>query len=317
MGTKKAAPAEKPARVRRRVITETVEQDEPTPTGSGTDTSEPAAFEETDDIRDFSGYDRNLREYMENAGGVKEFTATLYKYDAVNQQKQYVCHSQANEVLTMHDAGMLLGSGSYRYLITFPPELKIAPKAFRFNIHTIYDSYRERAGLGGPSADPRGPAAGLMVNPGRSSLAETIELMKSVVEVLRPMMAPPSNNAMESILANYAMTQDVLKRNLNENVSLYREIAALHKTREPETEEEERPGIMETLVPLIEKFAPLLFGNGPTSAALVQTVKSAPQFKQVLGNPGELKAVISEIEKTLGKDKANEVLKKLNVKRPA
>jgi hypothetical protein len=303
-----------PRVVRRRIIEEM--QQEAEPAAPRQDRQEPeqqqeeSGYEETDDIRDFSGYDRNLREYMIEKGTTKDYTATLYKYDTINKNKQFVVHSQVNEIMTLHDVGMSFGSGEYRYLVTFPPESRIGPKAFRFNIHTVYDDYRKKAGLS-DLPDPRMNGA----RPG-GSVAETFELMKMMVELIKPMMSPAANNnPMDFLMSSYRMTQDVLKDNLKSNVSLYRQLAEIEKAKEPEAEES-GPGMMETIIPLIEKFAPLILGNNLQSAALVQSVKSAPAFNELINQPSELKKLVSAIDEKLGASETNQILKKLNVRRP-
>ena len=315
-----APPAEKP-RVKRRTVTEEiVPPDEPAAaeeTGGG--------FEEIDDTRDFTGYDQNLRAYMESGGGVKDYTATLYKYDNLNKQKQYVCNTTQNEILSMHDVGMTFGSGEYRYLVTFPGETKLPPKAFRFNIHPVYDQYRAKEGRD-ILPDPRGNGGG-----GKSSIAESLEIIKSVVEIIKPMIPQPSPSAdpTAALLQNYGMVKEILKSNLHENVNLFGQVLAAKKDlmengggddMEPE---EREPSIVETIFPLIEKFAPLLLGKNPVqTAATLTAVNAIPQVKQTIQQLREpkhrdaLKKLIIQLDAKYGAGEINKILSGLKIKRP-
>lgn len=320
MAAKNAASKSK---VTRRTITEEIDNipdddhTPETPPAPPPDKSE-MGYVESDDTRDFSGYDRCLRDYMQSSGGgVKDFTATLYKYDNLNKQKQYVCNSTENEMLSMHDVGMTFGSGDYRYLVSFPAETKVPPKAFRFNMHPIYDTYREKAGMTA-LPDPRQvpPAAAA-----RSGILESMELMKMLIDTIKPLMSAPAvqqQNPMELMMMNYRMTQDILKSNLKENVGLYRQMADIEKNRGDDMTitDEKEPGILETIIPLIERFAPMLLGSNPASAAMVQAVKAAPEFKKALKNPDELQMLIGAVEQKLGKAETDAILKRLNVRRP-
>jgi hypothetical protein len=321
MAMKKPADKQKSPKVKKRTITEEMDIDPADPVdNSPEDTAkidkEEGGYAESDDVRDFSGYDKNLHEYMETAGGVKDYTATLYKYDNLNKQKQYVCNSSQNEIMTMNDVGMSFGSGEYRYLVTFPVETKVPPKAFRFNIHPVYDEYRKKAGMT-DLPDPRN-------NPnqqGKNSMLESMEMMKMMIELMKPLIAPvqPQSNPMEMMLMNYRMTQDVLKSNLKENVGLYRELANIEKSKGDDMgnfTEEKEAGILDTILPLIERFAPLILGGGFKSQAVVQAVKAAPEFKKAIQSPNQLQALIQAVEAKIGKEETVAILKKLNVKRP-
>jgi len=295
-----------------RKIDETIESpDETAPDGNAD-----GSFVETDDTRDFTGYDKTLVAYMEESGGVKDFTASLYKYDPVIKQKQAMCDTRKNDILSMHDVGMLLGSGEYRYLVTFPPETKIPPKAFKFNIHPIYDQYREKSGL--TSNQQQNILHG---GNGKSSMMETMEMMKMMVEIIKPMIPQPSAqiNPLDTLMQSYSMTKEVLKNNLRENVGLYRELAK-QQSETPEgdgmeTETEEK-GILDTILPLIDKFAPLLLGNNLQSQAAVAAVRALPEIKNVVKKPDELKKIIAAVEGELGKEKADRILARLKIKRP-
>ena len=79
-------PRGQPGKVVKKTITEI---EESTPEEKGAISN--GGFEEVEDVRDYSGYDRTLAEYMEKTGKAKDYQSTLYKYDQISKGKQFVC----------------------------------------------------------------------------------------------------------------------------------------------------------------------------------------------------------------------------------
>jgi hypothetical protein len=312
------AQEKKAARRPRVVKTVTTETIEAAPAADDPGNEKP--FAEIEDTRDYTGYDKSLKSYMHEFGmSDANYTAVLFKYDPIIKQKQYVCDSRTNEMLSQHDIGMSFGGGEYRYLVTFDDE-KIKAKAFKINLHKCYDEYREKAGLVSPGGNGHG-------GNGKSNLAETIEIMKTIFEMIKPLFpqqsAAPALAPSTEIFNAYGMMKDILRKNLNENMDLINEVIrgridGQGRGGEMETEvEEAQPDIVDRILPLIEKFAPMIMGNNLQSKITVEAVKALPEFKNLMKNAGDLKNVVDAVEKKIGKAETDKILTKLKVSRPA
>jgi len=282
-------------------------------------------FGETDDVRDFAGYDRSLKSYMVAAGGSSEYTADLYKYDIHAKQNQALVYSSEGEMLKAHDVGMMFGSGRYRYLVTFPDNPKIKPKAFRLNIATSYDEMRQKNGL---AASVAVPDAGNRVSAGPSGMAESLGLLKEFAAIMKSIMPTPiapSENFMQLQMHNARQMGEVMKEHMMETSSLYSQIAALNASQGQNTmpnndddDDDDKPaGFFEQLLPMAQQFLPLLLGNGPASAVAVQTLKAVPAFQEVTKDKGKLKEGVAVLDKAQGKENTDKILKVLGLRRPA
>lgn len=315
-GAKKAPLKATPPRVISKKTVTVTQQEPPEPSADILDNE----FNETEDLRSFAGYDSVLRSYMETAGGPKTYYAELYKYDSMAKQKQYVVNASENAMMTAHDVGMAFGSGEYRYLVTFSEESGLKPKAFRFNIHPVYDEYRQKAGLSS-LPDPRAATIG------RNNISDTLEIMKSLAAVFKEMMpaqitAPPpvQTDPFQGMLGAYEMMQAVMKKNLLDTSQLYREMNERNKPGEKvnqEIEEDEGPSLVDRFLPLLEKVIPFILGPGPAGAAVVAGVKAAPEFAGLLKDKAQLFQAINELDSKIGKEETDKVLKRFGIKRPA
>lgn len=289
------------------VTTETIEPSE-------VDLPEASNYSDSDDLRDFAGYDRSLHEYIETGGGAKSFTAKLYKYDNMSKTKQYLCDTRSDEMLSQEDVGMMFGSGDYRYLVLFPDSPKLDPKAFKFNLHSIYDQKREKAGLVSP-VDTRQQKGGIL---------ESLEIMEKFATIMKSIAPPvtvsaPQAQGPEIMAGMFSMMQELMKKSFRDNMEFMSEIAKekreLIDNSETEDEPERAGNMLDTVLPIIERFIPIILGNNPQSAAAVAVAKSMPEVKKLMGDKRQLKDAIQLLDKKLGKQETDEVLKKFGVSR--
>jgi len=271
-------------------------------------------FSEVGDTRDFAAYDITLRDYLSTAGNVKDYTATLYKYDNQIKGKQFVCDVKHNEMISMHDVGVSFGSGEYRYLVSFPPETHLPPKAFRFNIHKVYDKYG-----GSATAETQRPQV--------SSFNESLAMLKAFAEIIKGMMPPPPpppKDPFEIMTGAYQATQHILKRNLEETSQIMKEAAEaraqINNNNDDDDDEkggsQEKIGMLQLFMPMIEKYIPLLLGKGSAAEATAETIKALPQFQDLIKNKSDLQAVVKAVESKIGKKETAEILEKLSINRP-
>jgi len=273
-------------------------------------------FEETNDIRDFSGYDVELQEWVSRENLDKlSYSASLFKYDPINRAKQWLVTQNKDEILTAHDVGLQFGSGEYRYLITFravdnnPPRVK----AFKFNIHPCYDEKRRKMGAEAP--------APTMLSAGRgvSEFGGAMELIKGVVDMLKPLInaqpvAPVDQSG--TMLQNYTLMNEVLKKNLMENIALHKDLAGKINNAEPFDEGDDMPeetNWLAQVMPFIESILPKILGDGIQSKATVAAVKALPQFKQIVKDKGEFKKLVDGLTAEVGAEKVAALLKKLKI----
>jgi hypothetical protein len=149
-------------------------------------------------------------------------------------------------------------------------------------------------------------------------------MLAMLAPILQMALRPPSNPGVE-IAQAYQGLGHILKRNAEENMLLYsdltRKAAGLVDYVEGEAEEGVPPGpakpsMLETAMPFIAEFAKMILGGGVKGAAAATAIQAVPQYKAVMKNPGELKTMISYLDKNYGIDKTNIMLKKLKVERP-
>jgi hypothetical protein len=280
--------------------------------------------EEIDDFRDANNIDSILQEYIakENLDETA-YRASLYRYDKVNKQKQILVDSTVGCVLSPHDIGMSMGSGEYRYVITWPnkrgPTGLAYIKAFRINIGPEYDAKRALTnppplpGFGGPVTPPQNP------------VEAALQLVGALVQ-MNGMMRGPGAAAVESpaqMAASHLQFQEVMQQTSMQYVEFMRtmrkQMLAINDVDDYEDEEEDEPGddeLVKTIKELAVTFLPKLLGNGPGAKITAAAVRSMPQFKKITKNPVTAAHLLAELEKDFGKEKVDAVCERLKIKRP-
>jgi len=255
----------------------------------------------------------------------------LYRFDhPTSGEDKALCAKWSNQIPDPHDVGLIYGSGRYLLLVTLPKTDKgIRPiKGYRFRLHPRYDDLAERAkaagtvpNLGGVTGgsvtgfQPPATAPGPVADP-LKYMAEVIKLISPLITV-RPQAADPSAMISET----YKTMSGIMRQNLLDTQEMIGEVQRRRLTESgvadfDEGEDEEEPGIVEQIAPLLEKYVPMLLGRGVASAAVRETVKGLPVFKKLVRDNRELSRVIAFLDKSQGNDKTDAVLKALKINRP-
>jgi hypothetical protein len=271
-------------------------------------------LEETADVRHPAAFQSAIHAWLKTVNaGQSQYTATLYKYDPVHKQRQSCVCETIDEVLSLDDIGLTFGSGSYRYLVTFPDNPEIPPKAAVFNIHEVYDEKRKRLGLCKPDKSDADQGNG------KSAMADSLELLTKLAEIMKSMFpapAAPSPDIAAMIRGNYEFMQGILKKSYEDTSDMYKTMMQANVATIGEGEDKEdiqEVSLVEKFMPLLDKFLPLLIGEGPKAQVTVEMVKRLPEFQKLLADNQQLKSVIGAIKKEFGKEKTEKLLSRLGV----
>jgi len=281
--------------------------------------------EEVQDFRDANNIDSILRAYIaqENLDETA-YRASLYRYDKINKQKQILVDSTVGCVLCPHDIGMSMGSGEYRYVITWPN--KIGPngmayiKAFRINIGTEYD---QRRALTNP---PPLPGFGGPVTPPQNPVEAALQLVGALVQMNGLMKGPatPHEESPAQLAASHLQFQAVMQQTSMQYVEFMREMRkrmlAIDATDYDDDDDDEidkgDDELVKTIKELAVTFLPKILGNGPGAKLTAAAVRNMPQFKKITKNPVTAAHLLTELEKDFGKEKVDAVCERLKIKRP-
>ena len=110
---------------------------------------------------------------------------------------------------------------------------------------------------------------------------------------------------------------------------MYEEMATAKRTRVDVDEADEEAdegralereadtlGVVERLLPLVEKWLPVVLGKGPKSAFAVEAIKALPEYRQLIRNQEALGQLVSYVEKKYGRAEVARALKRLGAKMP-
>jgi hypothetical protein len=245
----------------------------------------------------------------------------LYKFDNAQsgESKAFLSKFTDTDPPDEDFIGRTFGSGRYMIVVAFPVSEK-APKgfmrAYRIKIHPYYDTLKKEVALP--------PVAPTIIQQSGSSLTETIEVLKSLITAIAPLMAhkQESPDVSTMLYRNYEITSRVLEKNLLENVKnqseLQRKLQSVGNGEDMgnaiETDEDE-PGLIEQLKPLLIEWLPTLIGNNTQAKAVQQMVKTAPQFKQIINNKKEFKTLVAYLDAEKGKEITDKILTNLKLRR--
>jgi hypothetical protein len=126
------------------------------------------------------------------------------------------------------------------------------------------------------------------------------------------------------MVQNYAALNQVLKEQTLETARMYREMVNNDNDLPEEGDDMPEPAaqgagqgsMVDQLLPFLVEIGKKLLVGGPEAAGAAALLKAAPQFKQIVGNPGDFKEVLKYLDKQNGPDKTNIMLKTLKVHRP-
>ena len=269
-------------------------------------------------------------------------TCTLYKFDnpATGEDKSQ-CGQWVDEIPDAHSVGMTYGPGRYLLLVTLPrtrtgdrPGPR-AIKGYRFRIHPYYEELRRRAMWGDPSPfsgpGPRPHVPGAMAPPPGpdASISAGLSMVREVLAIVSPLLKRQDNGGgldyPALMMRNYDLMNTVMRKNLLESQSLIAD--GLRAKMEggamdggeggtATVEEAAEPSILEQIIPLLDKFVPIILGRGPQAVVASQAVRALPQFQKVTKDKGEFQKIVAHLDKAIGKGKVDGLLKRLKLSRP-
>jgi len=240
----------------------------------------------------------------------------VYKYEnATTGDLKVQCDRiDGEDIPDPHQVGLLYGSGRYLMIVSIPDGTGQQKKmrALRFRLHSRYDEMlKSRVAAVAVSAVPAAPAV--------NGLRDGIDLIKSVVEVLKPLLdtrqasGPDVSKLLEG---NYNMMAGVLSRSLASSQELIDQVNRAKIENAPQSVEPDEPDFLVKIMPLVEKFLPLILGGGAGAAGTAAVIRGIPEVAKVVNNAGELRRVVSWLDGRIGAEKCNTVLKALKVRRP-
>lgn len=158
---------------------------------------------------DYQATHADLREWLAKQTFEQDtYTCYVYRKDPINRQLKYLVKTYHEEVPDEDTIGLTFGSGRYTVLVIIPEtdqhERKIT-QAY-YNIGKEYDEYRKAGGMpgapppgssipaGGSGGGPTGMVMGMppSIDP-TAMFTQSFALIKSVIEMIGPMMRPPDN----------------------------------------------------------------------------------------------------------------------------
>jgi len=195
-----------------------------------------------------------------------------------------------------------------------------------FTLDPYYDTLRkealQQAMLQGPAPAPRQVVAAPAAD-------QSLALVERLFALLSPILTAAltqgkqTNPGMEMV-QNYAALNQVLKEQTLETARMYREMVNNDNDLPEEGDDMPEPAaqgagqgsMVDQLLPFLVEIGKKLLVGGPEAAGAAALLKAAPQFKQIVGNPGDFKEVLKYLDKQNGPDKTNIMLKTLKVHRP-
>lgn len=244
----------------------------------------------------------------------------VYKYDNPSTgDNKVLCDRIDADIPDPHQVGIMYGAGRYMMIVAIPAGAQQAKnvRGLRFRLHARYDELRKNAAGGGVPAPMFAPAA-----PAQSSLAEGIAVVRSVLEMLKPILetkaiaAPAAPDVSKLLEGQYDMMAGVLRKSLDHSQELIAEVNKAKLENGPVTADGDEPDFLSKVMPLIEKFLPLILGGGGAAATTAAAIRAIPEVNKVIADRAELGRVVLWLDKTQGKEKTDRILAALKVRRP-
>jgi len=270
-------------------------------------------------LADEVGIEKRLREWADRENPERLQVLTyVYKYDnPTTGDLKVLCDRLEEEIPDPHAIGLQYGSGRYMVMVSIPngttQERKV--KGLRFRLHARYDELR-KAAAGGGGASPV-PLA-VAVAP-QASLREGVEIVRSVVEMLAPLIAAQRSSSpdVSKILeSSYDMTQAILRKSVENSQHLINQVQEARLAQNPADDRDEEPDFLGRVMPLLEQFLPVLLGGGAQAKTTAAMVRSLPQFSKVISNKDEMSRIVAWLDKMHGREKCDRLLSALRVNRP-
>lgn len=280
----------------------------------------PSLDESTEDFKEldptkFFSYGGDVEDWLaENEYLNAECKAKLYSFNKEGQRefiKQYT-----GEVPSWDQIGVNYGAGRFEIIMTvFREGIR---KVFSRKMY-LHESYNNRM-----LSEVRENGQQVIHVGGNNNNA--MSMMKEVMSMIVPLLSISQQNSTpdfsEVMMKNYDMMQKVMQRSLTDNAQflndMQRENMGLTEVVENDEESTGVMGMINTIMPMLEKFLPLILGKpNPVQAATIEAVKKTPQFLKIAKDQRNIKYLASFIDQKHGKDTTKKLLSRFKLKRPS
>jgi len=271
---------------------------------------------------------------------------TIYKYenDKSGTQRELVGHFTGEEIPEKHTIGEMFGGGRYQISLkrTKGNSKEAMQCTFVIKISHIYDTHKARydeqkrreeiARFNGIT--PNEPGRAPLPRSGAESFGESFMIVKEILSLIMPAIKaqaiqPQQATAGADMLGQYAVMQNVLKKNLFDTAETYRTFNKRFGSFQEENgivddddlePDPKEPGFMEyaeKVIKMIEPFFGLLAQKGPAGQTAALAAKAAPQFLDLVNDPVLCRMVVQSFDRTRGAAAADTALKNLGINRTA
>ena len=273
--------------------------------------------------------------------------ATLYKLlGESGDHNREQCDYYRGVFPTRHEIGLEYGPGRYMLLVRNTSGNKGAKQStVRFRLHESYAEKsakfkrerveKERLALGPSNGLPTTltpPQTGkeslieafTLV---RSMQADTLAMFKPILErILTPPAAAPALPAPKSPFEDYALSRQIMKDSLKENMSMItmmqKAVLDARTGGSPDLDDDEdkdapaeKESMFERIIALAEPFINILAQNNVAAKMAAAGIKAAPQFREVIKDAGLARRIINYVETKEGPERAGIALKNLGLAR--
>lgn len=260
--------------------------------------------------------DEDLQTFIDsfNSCGDLSFTCTLYKFEHPKHgSRKEFCGQFEDETPSLEEIGNRYGGGRYSlYVVIYMDDERRNKKvkSYKFRISDYFNKSGDR----------------IQAPQQQNNISDTLEVFKSLVAVISPLISKNDNSfasnqtLINTVLRDSAKNQLEMMKEFRQEIKQIKDDSDFNNVDEgdsydePEEDKNEMTGILSIVEPLLEKYLPLLLGNGPSSKIAIETVKNLPAFKTVTENSDELSALVEYIAGKEGKEAAKKLIKNLKIK---
>jgi len=281
-----------------------------------------STFEDTSNTEKLpKNLDDDLRRWIDQVdpNGSLSYKSTLYKYEHPKHgDRKEFCAQFDDEAPSLEEVGNKFGGGRYLlYVVVYNDEIgeNKQVKSYKFKISDYYNK------------QPQIPINNYQQ---QTSPIEIIGMFKDLMSSIVPLIAQQhrpqgeftsNQNLVNSILRDSAKNQLDLMKEFRQEIKQIQDNSLSNTIDDDDDndDEYEEPqestsmGLIALIEPLLEKYLPILLGNGPQSKMAIAAVKSMPNFKEALKNPEELSSLVSHIAEKEGIESAKKLIKKLKI----
>jgi len=251
----------------------------------------------------------------------EQTTVYVYKYTTDHGIGMELCTQSVGEMPEEHSLGLQFGGGRYKAVIqAVDNNGKRSSTSKTFRLHKRYDSLMQsttNSNLPPALLAGTGSASG-----GTSNVREMLLLMQSFMQILSPLLNKKEQSQpeyMAEMFANNFKLMNQSMRDVYADTSQFlneklRSQQNLPETMESESEVTGVMGVVNSIIPLLEKFLPTILAPGAGSKLTVETIKALPEFKKLSKDRNMIKQIIGHIYNKHGENAAKEACKKFKIR---